>query len=199
MNRSLMIALLAALSLLLVLTRLYPQVARTEVLGAAHYSAEEVLDLADIEPGDPLLWITGWRSRSLVSDPWIRRARIIRHWPNTVSVAVWERAPFTYFGDTVYAQDGTVLPGVTEAERAGLITLQGWGEDRTDEALTILRLLAPFEPQMLSYSPSGFDIRFAESSLYTPSADLLRAHWSGFAGQSSKQVAVYPWGVSVQP
>ncbi len=201
MRRPLMLALLVALFALLVTTRFYPQVTRIEVLGASHYSDEEILALANLERGDPLLWVTKWRSGALVQDPWIRRARIIRHWPGTLSVAVWEREPFARFGETVYAVDGTVLPnGSTEREE--LVTLRGWGPDRTDEALALLKLVAPYEPEVLSYSPSGFDIRFSESSpkssVYTPSVELLQTHWSGFAGQSEKQIAVYPWGVSVQ-
>ena len=193
-----MLALLIALVALLVTTRFYPQVTRTEVLGASHYDKEDILALARLERGDPLLWVTKWRSDPLTQDPWIRRARIIRHWPDTLSVAVWERHPFARFGETVYALDGTVLPDVSTEQKETLVTLRGWGPERIDEALTLLRLVAPYEPEVLSYSPSGFDVRFAESSLYTPSVDLLKAHWSGFVGQSSKQVAVYPWGVSVQ-
>ena len=197
MRRPLMLALLAALLALLVTTRFYPQVTRVEVLGASHYSEAEVLALANLERGDPLLWVTRWRSDALVQDPWISRARIIRHWPDTLSVAVWEREPFARFGETVYALDGTVLPNGS-TEQKGLVTLRGWGPDRTEEALTLLRLVAPYEPEVLSYSPSGFDIRFSDSSLYTPSVDLLRTHWSGFVAQSEKRIAVYPWGVSVQ-
>ena len=197
MRRPLMLALLVALVALLVTTRFYPQVTRVEVLGASHYSEEEVLALASVGRGDPLLWITKWRSDSLVQDPWIHRARIIRHWPDTLSVAVWEREPFARFGETVYALDGTVLPNVS-TEQKELVTLRGWGPDRTEEALTLLRLVAEYEPEVLSYSPSGFDIRFSDSSLYTPSVDLLEAHWSGFVAQSEKRIAVYPWGVSVQ-
>ena len=197
MRRPLMLALLVALVALLVTTRFYPQVTRVEVLGASHYSEEEVLALANVERGDPILWVTKWRSDSLVQDPWIRRARIIRHWPDTLSVAVWEREPFARFGETVYALDGTVLPNVS-TEQKELVTLRGWGPDRTEEALTLLRLVAEYEPEVLSYSPSGFDIRFLDSSLYTPSVDLLEAHWSGFVAQSEKRIAVYPWGVSVQ-
>ena len=76
--------------------------------------------------------------------------------------------------------------------------MRGWGPDRIEEALALLRLVAPYGPEVLSYSPSGFDIRFSDSSLYTPSVALLRVHWSGFAAQSEERIAVYPWGVSVQ-
>lgn len=201
MRRPLMLALLTALVALLITTRFYPQVTRVEVLGASHYSQQEILALANLERGDPLLWVNGWRSRALVQDPWISRARIIRHWPDALSVAVWEREPFARFGENVYALDGTVLPNAS-TEQEGLVTLRGWGPERIDEALSILRLVASYEPEVLSYSPSGFDIRFSESSpkasLYTPSVELLETHWSGFVGQSRAQIAVYPWGVSVQ-
>ena len=44
----------------------------------------------------------------------------------------------------------------------------------------LLRLLEVFEPEMLSYSPSGFEVRMAHTELFTPGVEALRAQWSGF-------------------
>jgi len=194
-----MLTLLLALCALLVVTRFYPKVTRLEVTGASHYSGPEVLALAKLDVGDPLLWVTKWQVEGLLDDPWIRGARVVRYWPHRVSVTVEERTPALVEGATVYALDGTVLPDVSRKERAELVTLKGWGPDRRDEALELLRLLAEFRPEVISYSPSGFTVHFAESSLYTPDIAPLRAHWSGFLAQRERSVAVYPWGVSVQP
>lgn len=198
MRRPLMLLLLLLLVGVLVGSRFYPRVTAIEVAGASHYTAAEVAALAGLEPGQPLLWVTTWGLAALQKDPWIERARVVRRWPNRVTVEVTERVPALRRGETVYALDGTVLPDAAPLE-APLVTLEGWGADRTDEAVELLRLLADFRPEVLSYSPSGFTVFFADSSLYTPDVASLRAHWSGFVEQRGFSVAVYPWGVSVRP
>jgi cell division protein FtsQ len=198
MRRPLMLALLLALTLLLLASRFFPVIERIHVAGAAHYSEAEVLRLARVRVGDPLLWVTTWRLRGLQDDPWILGARVVRRWPHTLQLEVTERTPALVGDATVYALDGTVLPNARAEETAQAVTLSGWGPDRSHEALEILRLVAELEPQVLSYAPSGFTVSFAESSLFTPDAALLRAHWSAFIEQQAGSVAVYPWGVSVQ-
>lgn len=199
MYRPVALTLLGLLLALLVASRVYPTVSTFEVVGAAHYTDAEVLALARLEPGQPLLWVTGWQVAGLAHDPWIQRARVVRRWPDRVRVEILERTPALRRGGVVYALDGTVLPNATPRELASLTRLGGWGADRTGEAVELLRLLAEFRPEVLSYSPSGFTVFFAESSLYTPDVASLRAHWSGFVSQQGFSVAVYPWGVSVQP
>lgn len=198
MRRPLMLALLLPLLLVLLVSRFYPRIERIHVLGAAHHSEADVLRLAGLRVGDPLLWVTIRQLGRLENDPWILGARVLRRWPNTLYVEVTERTPVLAKGATAYALDGTVLPDATPEERARAVTLKGWGPDRSREALTILRLVADRQPQVLSYAPSGFTVSFAGSSLYTPDAALLRAHWSAFVEQQADSVAVYPWGVSVQ-
>ncbi len=198
MRRPLLLTLLALLCLVLVVSRFYPRIERVYVVGARHYTEAEVLRRANIRVGDALLWVTAWKVRGLGDDPWLLGARVIRRWPDTLYLEVSERTPVLAEGATTYALDGTVLPNATAAERAQAVTLKGWGGDQSREALSILHLVAPFKPQVLSYSPSGFTVSFAESSLYTPNSASLREHWSAFVGQQGEHVAVYPWGVSVQ-
>ncbi len=198
MLRIVLIVLTVAFSVLLSVTRLYPDVERIEVSGHAYFDRETVLAMADLDVGDPLLWVTRWNFQALLENPWVAKIRVIRHWPDTVSITLWERTPFAAKGATVYAIDGTVLPNVIDT--SNLIQLTGWGRDRTDEALTLARLLATYEPEVISYAPSGFEIRLAESTLYTPTIDALETHWAGFTSQQrGQQIAVYPWGVSVKP
>ena len=176
----------------------YPKITRVHVSGASHYSEADILRLARVRVGTPLLWVTTRRVGALARDPWILGAQVVRQWPDTLYVSVTERTPVLVRGETTYALDGTVLPGATLAERARAVPLKGWGADRSKEALAIYRLVAPKRPQMLSYAPSGFTVSFAGSSLYTPDAALLQAHWSAFVEQQAARVAVYPWGVSIQ-
>ncbi len=176
----------------------YPRIERVQVSGASHYSEADILRLARIRVGFPLLWVTTQRVGVLARDPWILGLHVVRKWPHTLYLAVTERTPVLVKGTTAYALDGTVLPGATPADRAKAVPLKGWGADRSAEALEIFRLVAPRGPQMLSYAPSGFTVSFAGSSLYTPDATLLRAHWAAFVEQRAERVAVYPWGVSTQ-
>ena len=176
----------------------YPRIERVQVTGASHYSEADVLRLARVRVGFPLLWVTAQRVGALGRDPWILGLQVVRKWPHTLYLSVTERTPVLVKGTTAYALDGTALPGATTADRAKAVPLKGWGPDRSAEALEIFRLVASKRPQMLSYAPSGFTVSFAGSSLYTPDAALLRAHWAAFVEQRAERVAVYPWGVSTQ-
>lgn len=196
--RRLMLVLLVALGGLLLVSRFVPRIERIEILGNVHYSAGEIMALADVAPGDPLLWVNAWRLRRLAEDPWISRVRVIRHLPDTLSIKVWERTPAIVEGNTVMAIDGTVLPNASKT-KANLVVLSGWGPSRRDEALELVALLEEFAPEVISYSPGGFDVRHAGGWLFTPSSDLLREHWGAFVSQQGRQVSVYPWGVSALP
>ena len=199
MRRRLMLALLVVLGGLLLVSRFIPQIERIEVSGNLHYAPSEILALADIAPGDPLLWVNAWRLRPLAEDPWIAQVRVIRHWPDTLSIAVRERTPAIVEGATVMAIDGTVLANVPEATKSNLVVLSGWGASRQDEALELVTLLADFAPEVISYSPGGFEVRHAKGWLFTPSVELLKEHWGAFVSQHGGQVSVYPWGVSALP
>lgn len=196
--RPVALILLALLLVVLLGSRFYPTIGRIHVLGASHYSEAEILQLADIGVGQPLLWVTTWRLARLENDPWIQDVRVTRQLPGTLYVEVKERRALLVKGASGLAEDGTVLPNVTPREKRGAIPLRGWGRDRSQEALELYRLLADRRPQVVSYAPSGFTVSFAGSSLYTPDVASLRAHWSAFVSQRAGDVAVYPWGVSVQ-
>lgn len=198
--RIFLLVLVALLLGILAVTRFWPPVERIEVVGAEHHDPASVSRLARIAPGEPLLWITRWRVAGLQDDPWILRARVIRHWPGTVSVRVWERAPLarSHPGDdaVVWAEDGTILPGTTAEERAGLPVLDGWGADRTEEGLELLRLLMDREPEVVQYSPEGFEIELSDTVLFTPDIAALRRQWAAVESHRGGRLAVYPWGVS---
>ena len=191
-----MVGALALLLVVVAASRFYPTLNRVETIGNRHYSAAEVMTLANTEPGDPFFWIIKSRVAKLVQDPWIESARVYRHWPDTVAITVVERQPAVTVDGAVYALDGTLLPNAAEAEQDGLVTITGWGEDRVEEAFELLRQLADYQPKMLSYSPAGFTIQLATTEVFTPSVDALRANWASFLSQQGTRVAVYPWGVS---
>lgn len=181
-------------------TRFWPTVERIEVTGARHHATGDVLRLARVAPGDPLLWITTWRVSGLSDDPWIARARVTRHWPDTVSIAVWERTPLARSGEgpeaLVWARDGTVLPSATEGERADLPVVTGWGGDRTADALELVDLVRSRGPKVIQYSPEGFEIALSDAVLFTPDVSSLRRQWAAVERHRGGRLAVYPWGVS---
>jgi len=196
-------ALLVAIVLVLAAagaSRFWPTVERIEVVGTVHLSEERVLRAARLAPGDPLLWITRWRVAALLHEPWVARARVTRHWPDTVAVTVWERTPHARSGPgpdaTVWARDGTALPGATAEERADLPIVTGWGGDRRAEALELASLLRERRPEVIQYSPEGFEIALSDARLFTPDADALRRHWAAVDSHRGGRLAVYPWGVS---
>lgn len=196
-RRTVLLALLLLMVGLVVTSRFAPQVERIEVTGGEHYDRGEILKLARLAPNDPFLWVTPWSLQDLVNDPWISHVRVMRHWPDTISLRVWEREPVLFDGETAYALDGTVLPGVGNTDR--ITRLEGWGTRDLDEILELRRMLAEFEPEVIRYSPSGFEVELADTVLYTPSSYDLQRHWAGFLSRRGSYVAVYPWGVSVRP
>jgi cell division protein FtsQ len=190
---------LLVLVALVAVTRFWPVVTRVEVIGEQHLSRTDVLRLANLAPGDPLLWITRWSVRGLEREPWIVQARVTRHWPDTVAIAVLERTPVLSDGVVGWSADGTELHGADPQRLATLPRLEGWGTPRVAEALDLLGMLVGRGVRVITYGPEGFEVELADAVVYTPSAHALRAQWSAFESQRGSRVAVYPWGVSSAP
>jgi len=222
-RRIVMLSLLVLLSGTMIATRYYPQIDTITITGNVHHSEADVLQLANVVPGDPFLWLTSQRVMGLASDPWVQRVSIARVWPGEVHIDIDEREPALLFhdahGEHVYAYDGTLLYGVSAETKQALVSVQGWGDTRLAEALQLHQLLADYGLRTLAYSPYGFDIRLASGQLasrelasgqlangrvFTPSVEDLRTHWASFeeaisnaVAREESRLAVYPWGVSV--
>ena len=197
--RIVQVVALVALVALVAVTRFWPSVTRVEVLGAQHLARTHVLKLANVAPGDPLLWITRWSAQGLEREPWVLRARITRHWPDTVAIAILERHPIITDGAVGWAADGTPLSGADPEALAELPRLRGWGSPRVEEALELLAMLVGRGVRVITYGPEGFEVELADVVLFTPSVHALRAQWSAFESQRGSRVSVYPWGVSSAP
>jgi len=198
--RRLSLSLLLLLALVTFGTQLWPRVARVEVAGHFQRSEAEVMRLAQVAPGDPLLWVTQQRVLGLTADPWVLQARVTRRWPDTIHIGLIERVPLMSDGDTLgYARDGTILPGLGAEAAATLPKLVGWGTPRIKESIELLLMLGDREVQVITYGPEGFEVVLAGVVLFTPSVEALRAQWSAFESQRGSRVAVYPWGVSSAP
>ena len=197
--RTLWIVALVVLVALVTVTRFWPSIERVEVFGHQHLGRADVLRLANVAPGDPLLWVTRQRVRALAAEPWVLQARVTRHWPHTVAITVVERVPVASDGVLAWAADGTALAGAAPEALAELPRLEGWGTPRLAESLELLAMLAGRGVRVITYGPEGFEVVLAEVVLFTPSVDALRAQWSAFESQRGGRVAVYPWGVSSAP
>lgn len=198
MRRLMMSLLLLLLSLFLVGSRYYPTVSQIEVIGARYYQAQDIAVLANVHRGDPFFWVTRWRLAALMQNPWIARAQVVRQWPDKITITVTERDPLAWYQGDVYAVDGTRLMAIEREEAPSLTVIEGWGESRLRESLELAARLRDIGPEVVSYSPYGFDIRFQAGELYTPSLEALDAHWAGVVDQQGR-IAIYPWGVSIRP
>jgi cell division septal protein FtsQ len=209
MRRAMMLLTLLFLLGLVVASRYYPTVRYIQVSGNTHYSATEIASLTGITVGKPLLWITKRHLQPLANNPWIQNAQIIRAFPDAVHIQLLERVPVLTDTVQTYALDGTVLPDVDAEARESLIQLQGWGENRVDEALEIIALVNAdnrytHQLKMISYSAAGFTLQFetnaeqATKEIFTPSVDALKTQWASAMtlSETSKAVALYPWGVT---
>jgi len=177
-------------------SRLWPLVDYAYVNGNERYSDAQVLWLANVAVGDPLLWITRWSLTGLENDPWIARARVVRHWPDTVSITVVERKPLLQDGEVAWSADAVALPGLSDSELAALPLVSGWGEPRIAEAVRLLELMGSSSVEVISYTPDGFDITVGGATIFTPSVAALEAQWAAVEGRLGSRLAVYPWGVS---
>lgn len=196
MRRVWMILLLLLLLGFVAASRFYPKITYVAVNGNHHYTANEILALANISVDDAFFWVTRQKIERLETDPWISQATVIRDFPNAIHIQITERKPILSDGVQSYAIDGTVLPNVSVAEQSSLIKFEGWGKSRFTEVVDLLRLLAQHNLKMISYTPAGFTLKFESTEVFTPSVEHLKEHWAGVLSQQGKQLNVYPWGVS---
>ncbi|MEZ4607233.1 MAG: FtsQ-type POTRA domain-containing protein [Deinococcales bacterium] len=213
--------LLLLLSLFVVSYR-YPRIEQIVVAGNHHHSREKILELARVQEGQSLFWVTAANLHFLAQDPWVKDVILQRHMPHELFIMIEERTPYAQVklqvtdlahdlaqgGSYLYAADGTQLMYTVE-DHPELLQISGWGEERLEEALQILKLLSVFSPKMLHYNPSGFEVTLSQSKLFTPNIKMLQEHWTALSSQGialsdgsyqlkAQQISLYPWGVSVQ-
>ncbi len=194
--RWLLAVLLVFAAALVVASRFYPKVTAVDISGHGHYSRANIMALAGLDIGTPFLWITRTSAVGLLRDPWVAQATVVRTWPSHVSISVRERIPALTDGETTWAFDGTVLPGVTFERRQRLVQLEGWGPVRVIEALEFATMLKRFPLEVVSFSPEGFELQLSDGLVFTPSVDALRMQWAPVENNRGGRLAVYPWGVS---
>ena len=218
--RFLLTLLLLALSIIFIISRYYPKLEHVKVYYGyddrePYYNESEIKTLTGIYEGQAFFSVAPKKLNNFAKDPWVEKLRVVRYWPDTTIIIVWERKPTIVYHQTqdakiVYALDGTMLPNVKKMQEENLISLNGWGRASLEEALKLIKLLVEFGPTMLYYSPSGFDITLNYSQLFTPSLEILKKHWGAFSSEHYRYkeaqnsntkppvIAIYEWGISVQ-
>lgn len=148
------------LSVLLALTRSSAlDVDRVLVRGADRVTEREVLDVAGIEVGEPMLDVDAAAATSAVEElPWVRSATVGRVWPGTVTIAVEERTPVAAVpavagGWALVDADRQVLAPVAEPSdrwvRLEGVTPAGEPGTEVDESAVDALAVAPqFPPAM---------------------------------------------------
>ena len=211
---------LLGLGTIFIISCYYPKVTQVEVYYGykdtePYYSKTYIKTQTDIYEGKSFFSISRRKLRKFASDPWIEKLRVIRHWPDKVTVIVWERKPAIVYhqeqnANILYALDGTMLPNVKELQEEKLISISGWGKSSLKESLKLIKLLAEFRPKVLNYSPSGFDITLNHSQLFTPNLEVLKRHWGAFSSEQHRYqeaqginvkplaITIYEWGISVE-
>ena len=193
-SRALLLGLLAA-TLYVASLVLWP-IERVEVEGAAHLERARVLALANLYPGDPWLWATPQKLAALRREPWVREAVLERPRIGVVRIVLRERTPVatlaTPAGTVGLAADGTPLPG---AEATGPV-IEGFGGDRTLQALEIARLIP--EAERIRYDPAGFTVDWGARQLWVRSLENLRVWLPRVNMLRGNDVAIYSWGVSIR-
>lgn len=171
------------------------------VTGQRHLSKARVLELAGLSPQFGWLYYGAWRARTLVSHPWIASAKIVKQFPESVSVDVVERVAYARWqrpdGRVVtLAADGTVLPGAAPSSKLPL--LGGWGPDRLADALYVTQLLSRYTVQSVAYTPSGVTVKTGLGAVWSGDLKSLVKYAGSISMYPNKKINIYPWGVSVQ-
>ncbi len=120
-------------------------VRQVEYVGDGFLTAEEVLPVAGIEDGTPLLRVdTAAAARRVAGIPRVAEARVQREYPSTVRVTVRERIPVVFFDspDGTHLMDETGVDYAIEPPPFGVVRLvtptPAEGDHATQAALEVL-------------------------------------------------------------
>ncbi|MFC3835482.1 MULTISPECIES: cell division protein FtsQ/DivIB [Deinococcus] len=170
------------------------------VSGNVQVPAAQIKQLAGAHAGFGWLYYGSWRARGLLDSPWIESAVVTRRFPDRVSITVTERRPVARWnaGSAVQAvaADGTVMPGGRGLERLPLI--EGWGPDRHRDALRVLSALSAYNVRSVTYTPAGLRVKLPTGSIWSGDLDSLLKYAGSITMYPNTDLAIYPWGVSVQ-
>jgi cell division protein FtsQ len=127
-------------------------VSAVRVDGAGTLTAAEVVDVAGIDEGTPLLRVDVDAAEARVARlPQVADVEVTRGWPSTVVVTVVERTPLAVVEDagrrTLVDVDGVLFDTITGEPPAGVVPLEvadpGPGDPATEAGLAAVAALPP--------------------------------------------------------
>jgi len=194
LSRIVLVGLLAAI--LYVASLVLIPVEKVVVVGNQHLGEAQVLAAVGVYPGDPWLWATPGRVRSLEQNPWVAGAVLRRPRLGEVVIEIQERQPVatlkTPEGSYGVAADATLLPGAKPREPV----ISGFGGDRLREALQIAALLPGVKN--INYDPTGFTVDWKGRRLWIQDLKNLQVWLSRVDMMQGDDIAIYAWGVSIR-
>lgn len=172
-----------------------------EVFGNNNIDASEVKKLAGLAPNFGWLYYGAWQVKGVFQNPWVKSIKLTRVFPNKIQLHVREHVPFVRFqpsqGKTVVlSKSGHKLPLTSDSTRLPLV--KGWGPDRINDALLIVRALSRYNIKAVEFTPSGVTVHTADAAVWSGDLKSLMKYAGSIGMYPNKQIHIYPWGVSVQ-
>ncbi|MFN3265380.1 MAG: cell division protein FtsQ/DivIB [Deinococcales bacterium] len=179
------------------------------ISGSKQLNPKEVARLAGVSRGNPWLWVGAARAAKLSTEPWVQSAKIVKTFPDTVTIQLTERVPLATWRHAektqVIAEDGTVLPGANAK-----LKLEGQIKEREtaagkkyfSEMLSAVRAARDMGAERVKFDSNGYVISFKQSEIWAANLESLLKYGESVRmmvmQQKAKRINVYSWGVSLQ-
>lgn len=172
-----------------------------EIVGNNNLEVSEVKKLIGMTPGFGWLYYGAWRAKGALKSPWIESVKLTRVFPNKVHVLVKEYVPFVRYQpvkgkEQVFSENGQSLPMTSDS--TGLPLVKGWGPDRVNDAILIVRAMRHYNIKTVEFTPSGLTVHTADAAVWSGDLKSLMKYAGSIGMYPNKQIHIYPWGVSVQ-
>jgi cell division protein FtsQ len=171
------------------------------ISGSKNLDPKEVARLSGVSRGNPWLWVSTARAAALEREPWVLSAKIVKKFPDTITIQLVERVPLAVWKHggkrEVIAEDGTVLPTATAK-----LQLEGETKARFEEALLVARVARDLGAERVKFDSNGFVVQLKQGEIWAADFDSLLKYGESVRmmtmQQKAKRINVYSWGVSLQ-
>lgn len=145
----------------------YLKATSVSVEGARTLSTQRIIDASGVKVGMPLARVNGARvERSLTSIPRVETVRVVRGWPDRITLRITEREPLAMVGALAVDREGVRFP-LASSEKEPAITVTNFTPSRWKTWLGIYQELPKnIEREISTVSLDGRDdISFKTASL----------------------------------
>jgi cell division protein FtsQ len=171
------------------------------ISGSKNLDPKEVARMAGVSRGNPWLWVSTARAAALEREPWVLSAKIVKQFPDTVTISLVERVPLATWKHAgkreVIAEDGTVLPTASAK-----LQLEGETAARFAEALLVARVARDMGAERVKFDSNGYVVGLGKGEIWVSSYPSLLKYGESVRmmtmQQKARRINVYSWGVSLQ-